>query len=67
MIELGALLGAMIVTLGTLIAAGQIENLAYYLFATFVGAPIFGALWGAAVAALIHVAFVHAAILFAAS
>jgi hypothetical protein len=56
MIELGALLGAMIITLGALILFGQMENVdgGGVVFAIFVIAPLLGALWGAAVAAVIH-------------
>jgi hypothetical protein len=54
MIELAALLGAMIVTLGVLITAGQIPDFGVYLSWTFIGAPIFGAIWGALVGAIIH-------------
>jgi hypothetical protein len=57
MIEWGALLGAMTVTLASLtslIQSRPSENSAMGCLAVFVLGPIFGALWGAIVAAAIH-------------
>jgi hypothetical protein len=56
-IEWGALLGAMVCTLALLIdlvKSGGIGNWAGGCLATFALAPVFGAIWGALVAAAIH-------------
>ena len=54
LIELGALLGAMIVTLGLMRAFAHENELGAVLLIVFVGGPVVGSLWGAAVGAAIH-------------
>lgn len=56
MIELGALLGAMVLTLSLFHALAEMDEAAFFLLITFVGGPIIGSLWGAVVAAAIHYA-----------
>jgi hypothetical protein len=58
MIELGALLGAMLLTFAIFQTLGQMDsgsvNDGPVMIVTLVGAPIVGALWGAAMGAAIH-------------
>jgi hypothetical protein len=55
MIELGALLGAMVITLGAIHTFGDEGDPLTVMFLTFIASPVLGAIWGAIVAGAIHV------------
>lgn len=54
MIELSAVLGAMIMTLCVFQMTGEMEEPWLWIPLTFVAAPVFGALWGTVIGAGIH-------------